>query len=466
MVFLRGRLCPTLAALALVAGAATGCGTAGSPAERGPDSGATSTVSTATNVYEQDRAAGVTRLLDSLGTAITAGDVTAIGGLFDAAASPQFKNRFVTAAATFRPAEFERRSGRGAELRFARFDYQLAPTEEAEKLVPGELQQLLDAGGSSDSWVAPVELRYALGGATSPGIAEPEVVAGTEFIVSRHGEDWQLVGDSAALGGDPSATQMWELPGLMAVDVATAGGTSVVASYPDTTKTVVDLRRLLPDAVDAVSAFWGDTWDRRAVVVATATDPQFDALVPAGPAVTGRAAAASVYSRVDHPQRTAVGQRIVFTPAALGLAAPTLGVVLRHELTHIAARVDTAVGAPLWITEGVPEYVGRKGTYTRLADAAPDLAEAVRSGSAPIDLPADAEFAMDGQTSLVAYQSSWSLAAYVADRFGEARLKKLYVGVAASPEAARQDAAISGALGVDRKQLLTGWRGWLDGQVR
>ncbi|WP_238423411.1 hypothetical protein [Gordonia sp. 'Campus'] len=460
---LHGRPGPALAAAVLVVAVAAGCGT-GAPAGQRPSEGATT--STEVNVYERDRAEGVTRLLDALTEAVSSGDVRSIGTLLDVSATPVFKDRFVTAAANLRAPTFPSRSGRDGPLRFGRFRYQLAPTEEAEVLVPPDLQQLLDAGGSSDSWVVPVELRYALGGQRAPGIAESEIVVGTQFVVARHGDDWRLVADAEALGGDPAPTQMWEIPGLTAADVGTAGGTSVVAHYPDTSTTVAALRRLLPDAVDSVTAFWGEGWDRRAVVVPTATDEQFAALVPGGRAAIGTAAAATVFNHLDRAQRSVTGQRIVLTRAARELAEPTLAVVLRHELTHVAARADTAVDAPLWITEGVAEYVGRKGTYTRLADAAPDLAEAVRAGAGPTAPPADADFAMDGQTSQVAYQSAWSLAAYVADRFDEARLKKMYIGVAASALPAAQDAAITAALGVSRDQLLAGWQRWLAGQIR
>ncbi|QGP88761.1 hypothetical protein GKZ92_14640 [Gordonia sp. 135] len=466
MVSLRGRWRPTLAsAVVLLIGVTTGCGGQEPSAADGSISrGSPSTTSTPANPYEQQRAEGVTRLLDDLTATITSGEVQKIGSLLDEAATPAFENRWVTAAENFRPRQFVRGDSDG-RLQFARFRYQLAPTEEAEALVPAEVQGLLDANGSSDAWVAPVELRYALGGERAPGVDEPEVVVTTQFVVARYGDEWKLVGDTGALGGEPTPPQLWELPGLSVSDAATAGGTSVIARYLRTSPASANLRKLLPDAVDAVTAFWGESWDRRAVLVTTSDQDEFAALVGQGGAI-GAAAAATVYSRVDFPRRTAIGQRVVFTPAADDLAPPTLAVVLRHELTHVAARAQTALDAPLWITEGVAEYVGRKGTYRRLADAAPDLTEAVRAGRTPTALPDDAAFAMDGQTSQLAYQSAWSMAAYVADRYGEARLKRFYLGVAATADPARQDAAIRAALGVSRDELIAGWGRWLDGQVR
>ncbi|WP_343287185.1 hypothetical protein [Gordonia sp. SID5947] len=139
--------------------------------------------------------------------------------------------------------------------------------------------------------------------------------------------------------------------------------------------------------------------------------------------------------------------------------------MLRHELTHVAARVATSPGAPLWITEGVPEYVGRKNTYVRLEDAAPDLASAVRAGDGPTGLPADRDFAVDSDEARVAYQAAWSVAAFVAARFGEAKLKALYLGVAASDDVKRQDVAIRGVLGMSRAEFVASWQRWLNDQV-
>ncbi|MFW0787414.1 hypothetical protein AAFP35_23195 [Gordonia sp. CPCC 206044] len=477
-------------------------------------SGASSTTSSATttpaNVYEEQRSAGVRTTLAELGEAITAGDRDRVHELIDPAASPEFRRRLDVAVANLArrgaitdtssadtssadtsaadpttdttdsaasPPPGRSRPGgsssettapappRGTVLRLKELRYEPAPTEEAETLVPAELQTQLDGQGSSDSWVAPIELHYALGGSSTPGIDEPEVVVDTQFVMARYGDSWKVVGDASAIDGTGAPTQLWELPGLAADDVRTAGGTSVIASYPGTAALVDRVRRLLPAAVDRVSAFWGDDWPRRAVVVATDTPKGFGDLAQSASDISA-AAAATTFTRIDTEAGEAIGQRVVLTPSAAQLPEPALAVVLRHELTHVAARVKTSPGAPLWITEGVPEYVGRKGTYTRLQDAAPDLASAVRSGDRPTALPTDRDFAIDAQQSQVAYQSAWSVAAFVADRFGEEKLTKLYMGVAGTDDIRRQDVAISGVLGMSRADLVAAWGRWLSAQVR
>ncbi len=483
--------CVILAAATLAAGVSA-CSSDSQPQQA--TSSSVTTTTTNPNVYLQERSEGVARLLDDLTRAVKDGDRARLDGLLDASTTPAFRDSLTVAsqnlsgqnlsgtATSTAPSAAATPSAtpqspssqspsapttavpaRGTALKLKEFGYQLASTQGAEIQVPAEVAGRLDAQGSNDSWVAPVHLRYALGGATTPGVDEPTVTLDRELVVARYGDGWKLVGDATLLGDDAPATQLWELPGLEATDVLTGGGPSTVVSYPGTDVTVDRTRRSLREAVSAVTAFWGSEWPRRAVVVSTATPEEFSAIAHSSATDTSAAAAATVFDRVDGD--TVIGQRVVLAPSANDLPAPALAVVLRHELTHVAARSVTAKNAPLWITEGVAEYVGRKGTYVRLDDAAPDLASQVRAGQSPDALPSDQDFGVATDKSTLAYQSAWALAAYVADRYGETRLKALYRGVAASGDVGRQDNAIATALGVDRNRLIADWRRWLAEQV-
>ncbi|WP_454175303.1 peptidase MA family metallohydrolase [Gordonia sputi] len=478
--------CVILAATTLAAGVSA-CSSDSQPQQA--TSSSVTTTTTNPNIYLQERSEGVARLLDDLTRALTDGDRARLDGLLDSSTSPTFRDSLNVAAQNLSGAGTSTPSSpaatqpstspqspssqsqpspttvpaRGTALKLKEFGYQLASTQGAEVQMPPDVAARLEAQGSTDSWVAPVQLRYALGGAGTPGVDEPTVTLDRELVVARYGDSWKLVGDATLLGDDAPATQLWNLPGLEATDVLTGGGPSAVVSYPGTDVTVDRTRRSLRQAVSAVTAFWGSEWPRRAVVVATATPEEFSAIAHSSATDTSAAAAATVFDRVDGD--TVIGQRVVLAPSANDLPAPALAVVLRHELTHVATRSVTAKDAPLWITEGVAEYVGRKGTYVRLDDAAPDLAAQVRAGQSPDALPSDEDFGVATDKSALAYQSAWALAAYVADRYGETRLKALYRGVAASGDVGRQDNAIATALGVDRNRLIADWRRWLAEQV-
>jgi hypothetical protein len=113
-------------------------------------------------------------------------------------------------------------------------------------------------------------------------------------------------------------------------------------------------------AVDEVEAFWGTDWPREITVVATGSQRQFEAEAGGGPAAQwADIAAVAIADRVDPVRRIAVGQRIVFAPGAADMSESALQIVLSHELFHYAARAETAVDAPRWLTEGVADYVAR-----------------------------------------------------------------------------------------------------------
>src|SRR5699024_6228017 len=125
--------------------------------------------------------------------------------------------------------------------------------------------------------------------------------------------------------------------------------------------------------------------------------------------------------------------------------------VLRHEITHLAARADTVDGSPTWLLEGFADYVGYRDSGLTLEEGAPDLAKKVREDGPPTALPEDRAFRASGTDLDLAYQQSWSLARFVAERYGEKKLVKLYRTLAAvGPASARQtDDLLRDVLGMD-----------------
>ncbi|MFC3241172.1 peptidase MA family metallohydrolase [Gordonia humi] len=434
-------------------------------------SGSVST--TPLNPFEQQRTDGVGALLDELSAVVRSGDASGLDDLIDPAAPAAFREQMTTMVSAF--AARGDRGDRGGPLRVASLSYRVAPTVGAEWQMDPRVVAEVEARGSSDTWVTPVELTYALGGAAAPGLDEPPVTLNSMMSFARYDDDWKLVGD-ADIALDPRAvedvprgpveTGPWAFPGVAAADVKTAGGLSTVLSYPGTDTTVSRARRLLPGAVEAVDEFWGSDWPRRAAVVATGDDAEFAGLTRTATSETTTAAAATVYSSIDRRAKQVLGQRIVLSPNARDLSEPALSVILKHELLHVATRLTTAENAPMWLTEGVPEYLGRKGTYREFVDAAPDLAVEVAAGRVPKTLPADSAFAVDSDAARVAYQSAWSFAAFVADEYGEPKLKDLYRKVSAGGDTDTVDAAVKSAVGADKKVLVEQWQKWLRAQVR
>lgn len=174
----------------------------------------------------------------------------------------------------------------------------------------------------------------------------------------------------------------------------------------------------LPAAEQAVTAFWGPQWPRDIPVVVTSSPEQFAALAGAG----------------SDTAATTTAERITFSPAAGAMDADDLRIVLRHELFHYAARATTAADAPVWLTEGVADYVGRPAPAGRV--------------EVPARLPTDTELATPGPGRSPAYDRAWEFATFVAQTYGPHRLRELYVTACAPghPDAAT---AVRTELGID-----------------
>lgn len=205
-------------------------------------------------------------------------------------------------------------------------------------------------------------------------------------------------------------------------------------------------------AVERVEAFWGVDWSRDISVVATGTDDQFRFAAGGGAASQwADIAAVTVADSVDAGRRVAVGQRIVFAPGAANMSESALRIVLTHELFHYAARVDTADDAPVWMMEGVADFVARP--------SAPVPAEA-RSTYQP--LPSDVALDTPGPQRSLAYDRAWWFARFVAYTYGTPKLRAYYLAACrvghSDPLAAARD-----VLGVDPPALLAAWTQWMVG---
>jgi hypothetical protein len=204
-------------------------------------------------------------------------------------------------------------------------------------------------------------------------------------------------------------------------------------------------------AIAAVDAFWGDDWPRDIDVVATGTQRQFEAKAGGGPAAEwADIAAIAVAERVDPARRIALGQRIVFAPAAADMNEHALRIVLTHELFHYAARAYTALDAPRWLTEGVADYVARP--HTPLPAMPP-----------PAALPSDSDLADPGPRRSQAYDRAWLFALFVADTRGAPALRALYVA-ACGDRHTDLPTAVHDVLGTDDAGILADWQRWLTRQ--
>ena len=432
-----------LAGLALVSfpGTEQGTGPAGGP---GRPMGAVSPAPPLDHA-EATRADAVTDLLNRRAKALVDHDEQA----FLATLDPRADDAFVSTQRRL----FQNVTG----VPFAEWNYRLRPDETFDV---ADVPDRFTAAPSDELWAPAVDLRYALRGGDVVPTERP-----MGYLFARHGDNWYLRSDTAL---DGLGRRTWRGPWDFAPCLVTTTEHGIVLSHPGSQPMVDRLVRELDPSVRAVSELWPTRWSERVVVMLPDSPGEMRALVGPNFPVESVVAVA-VADRVNNASREVAGQRVVLSPTGVrGLSIASLRVVLRHEITHVAARADTVDGSPTWLLEGFADYIGYRDSGVTLAEGAPDLAKQVREDGPPTALPEDRAFRSGGADLDLAYQESWSLARYVADTYGEKSLIAMYRELAArGPVSATEtDRMLRDVLGVDRAALVQGWQSYLREALR
>ncbi|WP_245775806.1 hypothetical protein [Saccharopolyspora flava] len=289
-----------------------------------------------------------------------------------------------------------------------------------------------------------VMLRYALSGADSVPTERPQ-----GYLFARRGPSWYLAEDTGVV---PDA---WRGPWDFGPCQVRRTDRGLVVGHD--AKAVDRVAAQLDSTVADVTEVWGSGWAQRVGVLVPGSQEELRSLVGPEFAVDGIAGVA-VADLVDTRTKRVEGARVVLTPrTSEELPDVALGVVLRHEITHVAARAVTADGAPMWMLEGFPDYVGYRKSGLTPREIAPELARVVREVGPPLRLPTNAEFHQSGSRLDLTYQQSWSVVEYLSRRIGEDRLIDLYrrIAAATTPEAA--ESALVDTTGLTSPQLLQAW---------
>lgn len=386
------------------------------------------------------RADAVTELLSRRARAVRDHDEQA----FLATIDPKAEETFVTTQKNL----FANLAG----VPFDEWSYRLKPEE---TLPVADLPERVTAASSDELWAPAVDLRYALRGAD---LVPTDRTMG--YLFARHGDDWYLRSDNAL---DDLGRRTWRGPWDFAPCVVTTTEHGIVLSHPGDEPMVDRLVRELDTSVRAVGEIWPTSWSQRVALLLPDSAGEMRALV--GPDFPVESVVAvAVADRVDNETRTVAGQRVVLSPSGVrALSIASLRVVLRHEITHLAARADTVDGSPTWLLEGFADYVGYRDSGVSLAEGAPNLAKRVRQDGPPAGLPEDRAFRSGGGDLDLAYQQSWSVARYIAETYGEDELIEVYreLAAAGAVSASETDRMLRDVLGVDRASLVAGWQSYL-----
>ncbi|WP_405365858.1 hypothetical protein [Kitasatospora sp. NBC_00039] len=276
---------------------------------------------------------------------------------------------------------------------------------------------VLGPAGAPDRLSATAELAVRVAGHDEYPVVYPRRLA-----LLRTPGGWRVEREES-VGGPPP---FWDLG-----TVAPARGEHTLvlglASGPD----AAGLAAVADRAVPAVGVLWGTGWAGRLLLELPATEAQFARLLEADPAGwTGMAAVTT--AAPGAPWHTPADRVLVNPEAYGGLSDFGRQVVITHEATHVATRADTRSWTPLWLSEGVADWTGYRGSGRSPQQIAPELARDVAAGRLPTALPVDQDFTAGSAGIAQAYEQSWLACELIARRHGPERLVALYRAVGAA----------------------------------
>lgn len=401
------------AALAVLAALAGGC--SGGAAVTSPRGTATASVD-----------AGARQLLDRRAAAVLRHDSAA----FLAGVDPR-ATRFY--------AEQRRMFGNLADVPLAAWSYRVVRTG-AFPLPPS-------ADGTRRT-AAEVQLRYRLTG------YDAQPVVSTAFLtLARRAGYWYVAGDDdGAAGGHRTAVQLWDQGPVRVVRGAHSlvlglGPQAALRGY------AADADRAVPEVAHA----WGNGWPGKVVIEAPATLDQMAALLGAPP--DGYRDIAAVTTGELGANAQAPADRVIINPAAFGgLSDFGRQVVLTHETTHVATRLSTTAHTPLWLSEGIADWVAYRSAGRTPQQVAPELAADVAAGRLPAALPTAADFRPTADHLAQAYEGGWLACRMIADQWSPSTLTAFYRAVA---KGGTIDSRTRASLGVSLTEFTARWRDYV-----
>ena len=227
------------------------------------------------------------------------------------------------------------------------------------------------------------------------------------------------------------------------------------------------LDRFLPrmeEALQRVDELWTPRWNHEVLLLIPDDDKELSRMIQATFEVNNFVAFA--YSTIDTERDLDyTGDRIMLNWDQIAARGDeTIRLILAHELLHVATRDVAGPFIPIFVEEGIAEYVGYSGNPNI------DFFNAeVAAGRFDAALPLDFEFTTGSGTDIYrSYQEGVSAVDFFIDRWGLARFIRFYKRLGRpdlQPGTARYhlDAAMSDTIGIgfDRFEDL-----WADSIAR
>jgi len=303
------------------------------------------------------------------------------------------------------------------------------------------------------AWVAKISGTCSLAGYDRA----PRSFDGTLTLVQRP-SGWRIAAAATPL-------QVWDLPALRVIRGRSA---LVVGNAPEIR--MRDYGEIADSAVRRVSGVWGTDWNAHVVIVTPSSAQEFAELLRRSADDGLDQIAAITQGEIEAGQRSQ-GDRVVINPKAFtALQRNGRRVVITHEVTHVATRSSTTRSVPIWLSEGMADYVGYSGLDLPRIRIASELLTLVRQGKGPKGLPTAADF--DPARTKIApfYSASWLAVSRLVDLYGQARVISFYRTVAGGLKVDQSVSfdpsvvalqAFPQTFGVTERAFVDGWKRYL-----
>jgi hypothetical protein len=308
-------------------------------------------------------------------------------------------------------------------------------------------------GASAEPTVLHVEERYSLG----PYDEQPAIEDLFLTFVQRPG-GWRIASDTDL---DDltlfSGRKLWEFEPV----VARESEHFLYISHRSLLGAAGTVLRAAEEALDTVAEDWPLPWSEKVVILAPSTTSELGRLIQATFDLDVFVAFAA--SGVDRTRDwDLVGHRILFNwPRFSQYDEVTRQSVLTHELLHVATREYSGPVVPIFVEEGVAEWITGH-------DSATVLAGRVQNGLFDRLLPLDHEF-ISGSDAVIlsAYQESSAAVRYAAEQFGEEAIARFYRELGSERRSSgtwryHVDRAMGAAFGIGFEEFQRRWAKWVE----
>lgn len=308
-------------------------------------------------------------------------------------------------------------------------------------------------GAGAQPTLLHVEERYSLGQYDEQPALEDQFLT---FV--RRPEGWEIASDTDL---DDltlfSGRKLWEFDPV----VTEESEHFLYVSHPALLKPARIVLNAAEEALDTVSADWPLAWNEKVVIIAPSTTEELGRLIQATFDLDVFVAFAA--SGVDRARDwDLVGHRILLNwPNFSQFDEGTRKSVLTHELLHVATREYSGPLVPIFVEEGVAEWITGH-------DSASLLAGSVQNGLFDRLLPLDHEF-ISGSDAVIlsAYQESSAAVRYAAEQYGDDAIAEFYRELGSVRRSSgtwryHVDRAMKEAFGIGFDEFQRRWARWVE----